>query len=209
VADDLKAANATTELKSNAQPANRLGQAVGGLGGGVQSPANGLPSEPSEGRASQYQRYQQRLEQQSQQGQQGQGAAFRSAFPELKGLSTAADFAGQSYALAESESRRARTNAPAAGGRPSAGSGAEPNAAATPGYLASLDAELPMRGQGFFFTTPGGAVELTAQSISVETLDRLAMIGQIAVGALIVWWLARKLLRTDQTAVPGRGRPVA
>lgn len=206
VADDLKAANATTELKSNAQPANRLGLAVGGLGGGAQSPANGLPSEQSEGRASQYQRYQQRLEQQS---QQGQGGTFRSAFPEVKGLSTPADFAGQSYALAESESRRARTNAPAAGGRPTAGSGAEPNAAATPGYLASLDAELPMRGQGFFFTTPGGAVELTAQSISVETLDRLAMIGQIAVAALIVWWLARKLLRTDQTAVPGRGRPVA
>jgi hypothetical protein len=66
-----------------------------------------------------------------------------------------------------------------------------PPAVAPPGYLASLDVELPVRGVEYMFTTPRGDTEITAQSISGETLDRLSMIAIISAAGLIVWLLAR------------------
>ncbi len=44
------------------------------------------------------------------------------------------------------------------------------------GYLVSLDTELPLRGQEFFFSTPRGATEITAQSISANTIQRTTAI---------------------------------
>lgn len=60
-----------------------------------------------------------------------------------------------------------------------------------PGYLASLDVELPVRGVEYLFTTPRGETEITAQSISEETLSRWSMIAIIIVAALVIALLAR------------------
>ncbi len=52
----------------------------------------------------------------------------------------------------------------------------------TAGYLASLDIELPKRGQVFLFSTPRGQLELTAKGISKELVTRLYRVA----GALTV-----------------------
>jgi hypothetical protein len=69
-------------------------------------------------------------------------------------------------------------------------------AAAPAGYLTSLDVELPARGREYLFTTPRGETEITAQSISEESLSRLSVIGTIIAAALVVWLLARLYVRT-------------
>jgi hypothetical protein len=64
------------------------------------------------------------------------------------------------------------------------------------GYLASLDVELPVRGVEYLFTTPRGETEITAQSISKESIQRLSMIAGLLVAALCVWLLSRIYTRT-------------
>ncbi len=60
------------------------------------------------------------------------------------------------------------------------------------GYLVSLDTQLPLRGDEYLFTTPRGATEITAQSISTDTLERWSAVGLILVG-LLVWGAAYRL----------------
>ncbi len=53
---------------------------------------------------------------------------------------------------------------------------------ASPGYLVSLDTQLPVRGTEYLFTTPRGATEITAQSVSTSALLRWSTI-------LVLLWL--------------------
>lgn len=88
----------------------------------------------------------------------------------------------------------ARPGGPGEAAMPSRGNQAA--AAAPAGYLTSLDVELPARGHEYLFTTPRGETEITAQSISQESLSRLSVIGIIVAAALVVWLLARLYIRT-------------
>ncbi len=56
-----------------------------------------------------------------------------------------------------------------------------------PGYLVSLDTQLPVRGDEYLFTTPRGATEITAQSISTDTLERWSTVAALIVLGLIAW----------------------
>ncbi|MEZ6136513.1 MAG: hypothetical protein R3C53_16580 [Pirellulaceae bacterium] len=67
------------------------------------------------------------------------------------------------------------------------------------GYLASLDVNLPARGQEFLFTTAGGQLELTAQSVEQETISRTVMAAGILFTAAVVWILYRAALRIAAT----------
>jgi hypothetical protein len=95
------------------------------------------------------------------------------------------------FALGDLEAERAPTAEPSSGQLAAPVEGVARAAVVPPGYLASLDIELPKRGEEFLFTTPRGDIEITAQSIAQETIDRLTMIAVILVGALVVWWLSR------------------
>jgi len=57
--------------------------------------------------------------------------------------------------------------------------------------LASLDVELPMRGQLYRFTTPGGDVEITAQAASRDTLLYLGQVAAVLAVVLVVWAMVR------------------
>ena len=60
--------------------------------------------------------------------------------------------------------------------------------------LVSLDIELPQRGVEYRFTTPRGAVEITARAASMnmlQILQRLAMCGLACVVILILYRLIR------------------
>lgn len=62
--------------------------------------------------------------------------------------------------------------------------------------LASLDVELPERGQLFLFTTPRGDVEITARAVDQKTMNRslnAAWLGGLLVVLSIVAWVVRKL----------------
>ena len=66
------------------------------------------------------------------------------------------------------------------------------NVVAAPGYLVSLDTQLPVRGDEYLFTTPRGATEITAQSVSSDTLQCWSMIGGLLVLGTIAWWLLKR-----------------
>lgn len=53
-------------------------------------------------------------------------------------------------------------------------------------FLASLDVELPVRGEEILFTTPGGDLQLTAQSISRSFVSRLLSTAMVAILALVI-----------------------
>jgi hypothetical protein len=62
------------------------------------------------------------------------------------------------------------------------------------GHLVSLDVQLPVRGQEYFFTTPRGEVRIIARGISQPLASRLIRLLVIAIGAIVVW-LAYLVLR--------------
>lgn len=62
-----------------------------------------------------------------------------------------------------------------------------------PSYLVSLDTQLPVRGDEYLFTTPRGASEITAQSISTDTLERWSTIGALLLFGLIAWGVTHRL----------------
>ena len=72
--------------------------------------------------------------------------------------------------------------------------------------LTSLDVEFPQRGREYFFTTPRGDIEVTAQPIHSNQLNRATGILTILAGLLvawIVWQVGRLVVRRLQ------GRPLA
>jgi hypothetical protein len=71
------------------------------------------------------------------------------------------------------------------------------------GTLASLDIEIPIRGQEFLFTTPGNEIELTARSFSKSLTQRLTDIG-IALGVLIGIWVVARIVRAIASYSNGR-----
>lgn len=85
------------------------------------------------------------------------------------------------------------------GSVPSNGSGE----ASRPGYLASLDVQLPVRGDEFFFTTTGGDLKLTAQNISRSTLDRIIRAVVILLVAAFILVLYRWAIRDSKLAIRG------
>jgi hypothetical protein len=60
-------------------------------------------------------------------------------------------------------------------------------------HLASLDVDLPERGQEFLFTTPRGDIAITAQAISAPLVDRGQRLLVLAIG-VVVLLVAGKLL---------------
>jgi hypothetical protein len=57
--------------------------------------------------------------------------------------------------------------------------------------LVSLDIELPQRGVEYRFTTPRGAVEITARAVSMNMLQILKRLGMCVIGAIVVLILYR------------------
>ncbi len=74
--------------------------------------------------------------------------------------------------------------------------------AAGEGFMASLDVDLPVRGQEFYFMTPRGDLVLTAQGYSQAEFNRLVKLIGIALLALILWFLNTVIKRaTNQPAI--------
>jgi hypothetical protein len=59
------------------------------------------------------------------------------------------------------------------------------------GHLASLDVDLPERGQQFLFTTPRGEIQITAHGFANPVLERLIRLLVILGGAVALWILIR------------------
>ncbi|MEX2174690.1 MAG: hypothetical protein WD872_10035 [Pirellulaceae bacterium] len=57
--------------------------------------------------------------------------------------------------------------------------------------LASLDFELPQRGQVYSFTTPRGEIEITARPLAQTLVGRLAGLGGVAIAIFLLWLVAR------------------
>ena len=55
--------------------------------------------------------------------------------------------------------------------------------------LASLDVAIPLRGTVYFFSTPRGEAEITAQAASGRLLTGLGQAAAIALAALAVWYV--------------------
>jgi len=55
------------------------------------------------------------------------------------------------------------------------------------GYLASLDVDFPVRGREYFFSTPRGEVQLSAQGMATRTSQRLYAIMTVLVVAVGLW----------------------
>ncbi|MEO8498669.1 MAG: hypothetical protein ABI614_26710, partial [Planctomycetota bacterium] len=73
--------------------------------------------------------------------------------------------------------------------------------------LASLDVTLPERGVEYLFTTPRGDIEITAQNVSTEQVDRvLGLLGILAV--LIVVVIACRLGRAVIAMTSSRTRAI-
>lgn len=60
------------------------------------------------------------------------------------------------------------------------------------GYLVSLDTDLPVRGNEYLFTTPRGATEITAQSVSTRTLQRWSSIAALLILGAIAWRVTQR-----------------
>ncbi len=59
----------------------------------------------------------------------------------------------------------------------------------TGGFMASLDVELPSYGKEYFFTTPRGEIELSAQGIATQATDRLYSVLTVLGIAALAWLL--------------------
>jgi hypothetical protein len=68
-------------------------------------------------------------------------------------------------------------------------------------HLASLDVELPSRGQEFFFTTPRGEVQIVAYGVSQPHISRLTQLLAVALGVVVLYVLYRILLRVVPTVL--------
>ncbi|MCL4203879.1 MAG: DUF1559 domain-containing protein [Pirellulaceae bacterium] len=68
-------------------------------------------------------------------------------------------------------------------------------------HLASLDVELPSRGQEFFFTTPRGEVQIVAYGVSQPHISRLTQLLAVALGVAVLYVLYRVLLRVVPTVL--------
>ena len=66
--------------------------------------------------------------------------------------------------------------------------------------LVSLDIELPQRGVEYRFTTPRGAVEVTARAVSTNMLQILQRLGMCVLGAIAILILYR-LIRGREAAL--------
>lgn len=74
------------------------------------------------------------------------------------------------------------------------------NAEATnAGFMASLDVDLPVRGREYFFTTPRGEVELSAQGVSNKVYQRLYAILAVLAIAAAAWVIYLLCVRLTQT----------
>jgi hypothetical protein len=128
-------------------------------------------------------RYQQRLEQQ-QQGQQldgfNQSGLGGGGFGMQPGLQTRGALVDQSRLHGNSEGLFAGERT--VNGLAQFGGDGEIATVS----LASLDVALPNRGVEFLFTTPGGEINITAQTVGNTTIDRLVHIASVAGAALIV-----------------------
>ena len=66
-------------------------------------------------------------------------------------------------------------------------------------FMASLDVDLPVRGREYYFTTPRGEVELSAQGVAMKLYKRLyttlAILG-VAVGVWVIYRLSLRLIQT-------------
>ncbi len=72
-----------------------------------------------------------------------------------------------------------------------------------PAYLASLDVELPTRGREYLFTTPGGQVELSARTLTEESIARWQTILAL-LGLALFTWLAMRFIRRRLGTRSGR-----
>ncbi len=61
--------------------------------------------------------------------------------------------------------------------------------------LASLDVQLPQRGELYRFTTPRGDLEIRARSVPVVALQRLAALAGVLAAIFVVWLLGRAQAR--------------
>jgi hypothetical protein len=67
------------------------------------------------------------------------------------------------------------------------GGGAAGAVAAVPAGLASLDVELPLRGQLFRFSTPGGDMQIRASAASLRLVEGAERLGAVAALVVLVW----------------------
>ncbi len=66
-----------------------------------------------------------------------------------------------------------------------------------PGYLVSLDTQLPVRGDEYLFSTPRGATEITAQSIGRDTIQRWSTVLLLSLFAAIAWGASNRLSKVS------------
>jgi len=78
-------------------------------------------------------------------------------------------------------------------------SGAAPSDQPQAAFMASLDVELPVRGREYFFTTPRGEVELSAQGVSNKIYQRVYTILAVLAIAAIAWAVYLLSSRLSQT----------
>jgi hypothetical protein len=70
--------------------------------------------------------------------------------------------------------------------------------------LASIDVALPVRGQVFYFTTPGGQVEINARAVSGRFVSKSLRVAMVALGLLVVLAIARTARRGAFAWIAGR-----
>jgi hypothetical protein len=139
-------------------------------------------------------RYQQKLQQEQ--------AAQTFQLPNQAGPSTSATPDGQPMIRQFDEIVQGRPAGPmgamgGVGGGFGAGLGATPpssGVAEAPAGLASLDIQIPSRGQVFMFTTPRGAIEITAQPVARDLVRRLTNLA-ILLGFIVVGVIAYRIFR--------------
>jgi hypothetical protein len=129
-------------------------------------------------RQSQLRRYQESLEQSAAQSGPVPGAEQLGFAPAGRGPQ-AGGFSGGAPGPGQAALPQRQANAPFGALAPSSG---EQLALVTAG-LASLDVQLPERGELYRFTTPRGAVEITARAVPTDTLNRLSRLLLVLVAA--------------------------
>ena len=137
----------------------------------------------SESREESSRRYLQRLQRNQQSAQQAT-PTINDAQPESAGRQAQAASADNPFS---NETARG-TEAPAA----------ERGSSAV-GYLTSLDVEIPQRGEVYLFTTPNGDLDLSAQSVSTDFLNRTKTIAAIGI-CIFAAWLAIRFWETCQNS---------
>lgn len=142
-------------------------------------------------------RYQQRLEQKG--GNDMRGANQNAQLPP-------AGYAGGMPQNATSNAGASSGGGRSAGQLPSVGNNsvqldnAGAAAPAAPGYMASLDIDIPMRGRTYLFATPRGQVVLTANGVSYDFAKRtIGLLGTLCVLG-IAWGIRNRIVRKKSLA---------